>query len=448
MTDGEKANTPLKALASQSNPPESPTTARPLDFDDEPQESGVIQTQTASAPKPSSQLTTGNEVAPPKPPRPLSPLQQAESTLKEAFPSIEASVIKAVLVASDGNVERSFHALLGMSDPNAQMELPPMMPPRPPRKDSPTQRQLEADEMYARQLAEHYSGTGQRHRAPESSWDHEPSLPRQSRETGLKPNELYDDREHNFFDDDLPVIKENIRKGFLETQTKVNSWVQNFKKKLEGEDEEHEYGNTPPRPTQRYAQAYGEPQAHRARRSGEARRSGDRERYDADPQVLGDDFSALELRDAEAHPARSSRPLANPDLFKANSPSPDRRKVSFQEGPPEEINDAYAPSSAYNSNKQPPSTGGGSNKSSKWQPISAVEPSPVGDNDPFSLGDSDDEKEAKNNKDLKPDEAERVRKATAEAMAGGIGADSAKAGGNNDIDKDGNKDSSKPAGGS
>lgn len=29
------------------------------------------------------------------------------------------------------------------------------------------------------------------------------------------------------------------------------------------------------------------------------RRSGDRERYDADPQVLGDDFSALELRDSE-----------------------------------------------------------------------------------------------------------------------------------------------------
>ncbi|OJD11761.1 hypothetical protein AJ78_07534 [Emergomyces pasteurianus Ep9510] len=441
MTDGEKANTPLKALASQSNPPESPTTARPLDFDDEPQESGVTPSQTPTAPKPSSQLSTGGDEAPPKPPRPLSPMQQAESTLREAFPSIEASVIKAVLVASNGNLERSFHALLGMSDPSAQVEMPPMMPPRPPRKDSPTQRQLEADEMYARQLAEHYSGAGQRRGAPESSWDHEPRLPRQHRETGLKPNELYDDREHNFFDDDLPVIKENIRKGFLETQTKVNSWVQNFKKKLEGEDED-EYGNTPPRPAQGYAQGYGESQTYRTRRSGEARRSGDRERYDADPQVLGDDFSALELRDAEAHPARSSRPLANPDLFKSNSPSPDRRKVSFQEGPPEEIRDVYAPGSASNSNKQPPSTGG-SNKSSKWQPLSTVEPSPVGDNDPFSLGDSDDEKEAKN-KDLKPDEAERVRKATAEAMAGDIGADSAKAG-NRDIDKN-NKDS-KPAGG-
>lgn len=35
------------------------------------------------------------------------------------------------------------------------------------------------------------------------------------------------------------------------------------------------------------------------RRSADGRRSGDRDRYDADPQVLGDDFSALELRDAE-----------------------------------------------------------------------------------------------------------------------------------------------------
>lgn len=50
---------------------------------------------------------------PPKPPRPVSPRQQAENTLKEAFPSLEASVVKAVLVASNWNVERAFHALLG-----------------------------------------------------------------------------------------------------------------------------------------------------------------------------------------------------------------------------------------------------------------------------------------------------------------------------------------------
>lgn len=38
-----------------------------------------------------------------------------------------------------------------------------------------------------------------------------------------------------------------------------------------------------------------------------------------------------------------------------------------------------------------------SGKQSKWQPLSTVEPNPMGeaDNDPFSLGDSEDEKESK-----------------------------------------------------
>lgn len=89
--------------------------------------------------------------------------------------------------------------------------------------------------------------------------------------------------------DDLPKIQENLRKGFLETQSKVNSWVTNFKKRLDGEEDE-ESGEQHGQPS-----SYGQP-----RRSGElGRRSGDRERYDADPQVLGDDFSALELRDSE-----------------------------------------------------------------------------------------------------------------------------------------------------
>lgn len=61
-----------------------------------------------------------------------------------------------------------------------------------------------------------------------------------------------------------------------------------------------------------------------------------------------------------------------------------------------------------------------SGKSSKWQPMSQVEPSSV-DNDPFSLGDSDDEKDAKPIT-LKDDEDdERVKKATSEAMGDDLG---------------------------
>lgn len=71
----------------------------------------------------------------------------------------------------------------------------------------------------------------------------------------------------------------------------------------------------------------------------------------------------------------------------------------------------------------PPTSG---TKSSKWQPLSDMDPNPIADNDPFSLGDSEDEKEAKP-KDEKPkedkpkdapqDDNERLKQAAAEAMA-------------------------------
>lgn len=100
--------------------------------------------------------------------------------------------------------------------------------------------------------------------------------------------------------DDLPVIRDNIRKGFEDTQTKVNSWVQNLKKRWDGDEmEEEQPGRSY---SQGYRQGYGEDQIYSggARRSGDlGRRSGDRERYDADPQLLDDNFAALELRDSE-----------------------------------------------------------------------------------------------------------------------------------------------------
>lgn len=96
--------------------------------------------------------------------------------------------------------------------------------------------------------------------------------------------------------DDLPIIKENIRKGFLETQSRVNSWVENFKRRLDGEesDEDAQYGHSQRQYGQRQQQ-----QQHQQQYGYPNRRSVDRERYDADPHVLGDDFSSLELRDNE-----------------------------------------------------------------------------------------------------------------------------------------------------
>ncbi len=123
---------------------------------------------------------------------------------------------------------------------------------------------------------------------------------------------------------------------------------------------------------------------------------------------------------------RSTRPLANPDLFKPTPAAPrpaDGRKVSFQGGPPEDI-DIYrtSPRIAATTRENVVPTG----KQSKWQPLSTVDPSPIGheDNDPFSLGDSEDERESKERvggKEIKQDDAERLKRAAVEAMSDNIG---------------------------
>ena len=91
----------------------------------------------------------------------------------------------------------------------------------------------------------------------------------------------------------LTEIRDNLKKGFLETQSTVNKWVNSLKKKIDGEDED----DFQTRPAQ---SGYAPSQQYGGRRSSEfGRRSADRERYDADPQVLGDDFAGLQMRDNE-----------------------------------------------------------------------------------------------------------------------------------------------------
>lgn len=101
-----------------------------------------------------------------------------------------------------------------MSDPDSQAE--PTPPPQPPRITQPpvgptstAQSQLLADEQYARQLAEHYSGTPPYGGAPRTGQRvrQAQGYPRQRKETGLKPNELYDDREHSFIDGKFKLLR-------------------------------------------------------------------------------------------------------------------------------------------------------------------------------------------------------------------------------------------------
>ena len=110
-------------------PPESPTTARELDFDDDNDTSSVSAQENTKSPSPGSKSPKpgvrfneeATEIPPQKPPRPVDPQVQAQNTLVEAFPSVDANVVKAVLVASGGKVEPAFNALLSTWLPVASM---------------------------------------------------------------------------------------------------------------------------------------------------------------------------------------------------------------------------------------------------------------------------------------------------------------------------------------
>ena len=74
---------------------------------------------------------------------------------------------------------------------------------------------------------------------------------------------------------------------------------------------------------------------------------------------------------------------------------------------------------------------GAASKASKWQPLSTVDPSPIAENDPFSLGDSEDEKDSKErhgSREIKMEDSERLKKAAAEAMSDSLVDDKAKGG--------------------
>ncbi|KAJ6264334.1 hypothetical protein Dda_0479 [Drechslerella dactyloides] len=416
--DGLLREEPLEAEVKPS------TTIKSTDVPTATAPSNPAQTATA----PPAPTVEDEEAPPPKPPRPVSQFEQNVATLAEAFPDIDLAVVKAVLTASRGQVEDAFNALLGMSDPSAAVEMeeapPPPRPPRPrpqqqqqqqqPRdfrgsdyspaavyhdqpqpKTSTSASQLEADELYARQLAEHYGGIpSDRSRQGRGGRGNYPDERR--RQTPQQTGTDEDDRERSFFDDDLPVIRENIRKGFLETQTKVNKFIADMSKKLSGEEEEQQAaaGGLSPRPAGGYRppQQQHQPQQYPQRYS--SRRSGDA--YDADPELIQGDFSHLELRDNTEEPRRT-RPLANPDLFgSATAPQGAKsgtKTVAFANQSDDDLyrKPAGIPTAA--STTAPGSTTAANSNAttgSKWAPLASVEPTPL-TNDPFQLADSDDE---------------------------------------------------------
>jgi len=182
------------------------------------------------------------------------------------------------------------------------------------------------------------------------------------------------------YTDDLPVIKDNIKKGFIETQNKVNSWLTDFKKRL---DSELSPETSPPAS----ARSSGQYARTGSRKSFDPPRRPKDQGYDADPAVISDDFTHLDLKDNTDAPQR--RQKANPTLFQSSGKPGGGRTVSFDERPTTIDDDELykKPGVAASPARQPSPSGG-----RKWEPLQTVDPTPM-DRDPFSLGDSDDEKD-------------------------------------------------------
>ena len=90
----------------QSNPTSPPPASTP-------KTEGPAAAPAIKPPAPTVADEEDDAAPPAKPPRPVTEGQKNEMILKEAFPSVDLGVIKAVLSASAGRVEPAFNALLG-----------------------------------------------------------------------------------------------------------------------------------------------------------------------------------------------------------------------------------------------------------------------------------------------------------------------------------------------
>ncbi|GAO48590.1 hypothetical protein G7K_2762-t1 [Saitoella complicata NRRL Y-17804] len=351
---------------------------------------------------PNTVLDRVDDIPPPiMPARPkvVDPREEQRATLKEAFPDVEDKVIRAILIAADYNPEKAFNALLSLTDDSFQPETPARPNTRSPAVDDESyarqiatatdQSQLEADERLARELSERYERRAMRRAQEESQRHYRQNEDLYGRETP--------ENQRSFLDDDLPVIKENLTKGFNETRKNITGWFTKVKGRLENEFAGQE----------QQGQGQGQYGQYQGRVSGQ---------YDADPRVLGDDFSALEIRDnsGDAH-----RAPTNPNLFKPSLPSRGNSAIATEDLTSRTASSNLAPSNAG-------AAAQASSPSRKWEPLRA-RPPPT-NADPFDLGDSDDEavggpalidndpsvasRNSGRDQDLFPEASQRLRRAS------------------------------------
>ncbi|KGU33889.1 hypothetical protein MGS_00503 [Candida albicans P78042] len=246
-------------------------------------------------------------VPPPQPPRPKDPTQEIIDDMKQAFPNIEEKYIIATLIASQGNPDPAFNALLYISDPTFKPEIPVYKPPALASSTGPVgtggggrnQKELTDDELLARKLQKEFELEDERNRRNRRRSSHERQRVEQQRQRQHRRGD--DDDELDDSPDEFEQIKETFTQGLEEAKSTLNGWVSNIAKRFEGNND----GNNPQQRRNDNPKLFG---ALGGSSFNDNKRKTNR--FDEDPEILSTDFhDGIRLQDNDDHgPSLPNRP--------------------------------------------------------------------------------------------------------------------------------------------
>lgn len=251
---------------------------------------------------------TGDDVeeeGPPKPKRPVDPVERLKNELRLAFPEASDNLITSVLIASQGNLEYAFPALLHYFDPSTPVDIPATPVQGPPRGTVAAGAKypsLNEDEVLARQLQKQFEEEDKRAR-------------RERRRERQQPQQ----QQHGYDDDlvdEFEQIKETFTQGLEDAKSTINGWVLGLSKKFEELS-----GDEPPQQSKPLFGAFGgqdRPQHERPQRTQ------NRARFDDDPVTYSEQHLPLirmnnnEDATKKAEPKKWQPLDANSDKFQVD----------------------------------------------------------------------------------------------------------------------------------
>lgn len=205
--------------------------------------------------KSKSSAADATEDVPPPPARPVSPLSRVRKDLQDAFPDIEEKYIQAVLIASQGQPDPAFSALLYLLDPSYVPDVNASAPPPVPPKQ-----ELTDDELLARKLQKEFEREDRRRRA-------------HLRKKNAPPP-------GDESPDEIDQLKESFTQGFEEAKSTINGWVLGLSKKFSQENNKNDGQKRNQSP--KLFGALGGLSFNQNQRA---------KRFDEDPEILSLDFN-------------------------------------------------------------------------------------------------------------------------------------------------------------